>query len=429
LADTFSDIAWRIPSRVRDTGRRVAIVGSGPAGLTAAFELRSQGHQVTVFESASEPGGLLRYGIPAFRLPLSQVERVVAMLEEMGVSFRTSETIGWKLELGRLEDESDAVIVAIGASSPKKLPVPDSDFGAVFQGLDLLRQVREGNRPSLGSSVIVIGGGNSAVDAALTCRKLGVDEVRMVCLEGPSEMPAFDLELEEAREERVIIDHGWGPTRMAQRNDGKIGVEFSRCLSLFDDQGCFNPALEHTCGLKLHANSIVIAIGQGMNGGDFPHELIDFVAGRFAADPLTRQSLSREKIFVCGDCLSGAGSVVEAIASGREAAISVDRFLHEEGLRWGRGTWDGGCIKEYQVDSSGARGGPRGKLPRVAVSDRTLDHDVEETMSSNDARLEAERCLSCGRAAEVNRTCWYCLPCEIECPVKALEVRMPYLVR
>jgi coenzyme F420-reducing hydrogenase gamma subunit len=205
-------------------------------------------------------------------------------------------------------------------------------------------------------------------------------------------------------------------------------IEFSRCLSLLDDQGCFNPALEQACGLRLSSDSIVVAVGQEVKAGGVPEYMLDASTRRFAADPLTRQSLIRENIFACGDCHSGAGSVVEAMASGREAAISVDRFLRGEGLHWGRGNSDG-SIKEYEVDRSRAKGGKRGRLTRLAVEDRTLHLEVERTLSSDKARVEAERCLSCGRAAEVNQTCWYCLPCEIECPVKALEVRMPYLVR
>jgi NADPH-dependent glutamate synthase beta subunit-like oxidoreductase len=428
LADSYPEISWRASLLTRETGRSVAIVGSGPAGLTAAYELRHQGHQVTVFESALEPGGLLRYGIPSFRLPEDTLNRTVVTLEEMGVSFQTGKDVGRDLELDRLENEADAVILAMGAGLPKKLDLPGMSLSRTLQGLDLLRRVREGNPPSLGRSAIIIGGGNSAVDAALTCRRLGVAEVRMVCLEDRSQMPAFALELEEAQEEGVVIDHCWGPTRVVPKENGQMEIEFSRCLSLLDDQGCFNPALEQACGLRLSSDSIVVAVGQEVKANGLPESLLDPSTKRLAADPATRQSLLRRKMFACGDCHSGAGSVVEAMASGREAAISVDRFLRGEGLHWGRGNGDG-SIKEYEVDRSRAKGGKRGKLTRLAVEDRTLHLEVERILSSDKARGEAERCLSCGRAAEVNRTCWYCLPCEIECPVKALEVRMPYLVR
>jgi len=428
LADSYPQISQRVPPSAPETGLEVAIAGSGPSGLTAAYELRQKGHRVTVVESAPEPGGLLRYGIPSFRLPEDTVKRTVITLEEMGVSFQTGKEVGKDLELDRLESESDAVILAMGAGLPKKLDLPGMSLSGALQGLDLLRRVREGNAPSLGKSAMVIGGGNSAVDAALTCRRLGVAEVRMVCLEDRSQMPAFALEIEEAREEGVLIDNCWGPRRLIPKENGQMEIEFSRCLSLFDDQGWFNPTLEPACGLRFSTNSVVVAVGQEVKANGIPESLLDPSTRRLAADPATRQSLLREKLFACGDCHSGAGSVVEAMASGREAAISVDRFLRGEGLHWGRGN-DDGCIKEYEVDRSRAKGGKRGKLGRLSVEDRTLHLEVERTLSGSEARVEAERCLSCGRAAEWNRTCWYCLPCEIECPVQALEVRMPYLVR
>jgi NADPH-dependent glutamate synthase beta subunit-like oxidoreductase len=428
LAEAYLEISQRIPPLAPDTGLEVDIVGSGPAGLAAAHVLRQKGHRVTVLESAPEPGGLLRYGIPSFRLSEDTVKQAVATLEEMGVSFQTGKSVGQDLELDRLEREADAVILAMGTGLPKRLDLPGMGLGRVWQGLDFLRRVREGNAPSLGRSSIIIGGGNSAVDAALTCRRLGVAEVQMVCLEDRSQMPAFALELEEAREEGVVIDNCWGPTRLLSRGNGQVEAEFSRCLSLFDDLGHFKPVLQHTCGLKLTADSIVVAAGQEVKSDGMPEELFDSHTKRISADHSTRQSLVRDKFFTCGDCHTGAGSVVEAMASGREAAISVDRFLRGEDLKWGRGNGNG-CIKEYEVDRSRVAGGRRGTLRRLAVEDRTLLLEVEQTLSGDEARREAERCLSCGRAAEVNRTCWYCLPCEIECPVKALEVRMPYLVR
>jgi NADPH-dependent glutamate synthase beta subunit-like oxidoreductase len=428
LADAYPEISHRLPPLAPDTGKTVAIVGSGPAGLAAAYELRRQGHRVRVLEAAPEPGGLLRYGIPAFRLPAETLQRTVAALEEMGVRFQTGRKVGKELALERLEGEADAVVLALGAGLPKRLALAGADPGRVIQGLDLLRKVREGDPPALGRSALVIGGGNSAVDAALTCRRMGVTEVRMVCLEERSQMPAFALELAEAREEGVVIENGWGPTGLTPQEDGRVEIAFSRCLSLFDASGRFSPALERTCGLRFSADVVVTAVGQEVDGAGMPASLLDAATKRLAADPLTRQSPAREEIFACGDGQSGAGSVVESMASGREAAVSVDRFLRGEGLRWGRGD-GGGCMKEYEVDRSRLKGGKRGKLDRLAPAERTLQREVEQTLSGEEALREAERCLSCGRAAEVNRTCWYCLPCEIECPVKALEVRMPYLVR
>ena len=242
-------------------------------------------------------------------------------------------------------------------------------------------------------------------------------------------MPAFETELQEAQEEGVAIENCWGPRQFVRTKDGKIGVEVSRCLSVFDDQGTFCPALEDACSLGFEADAIVIAVGQKLAGEGIPVEYSEN-GTQLLADGLTLQSPSNGKVFCSGDAVSGAKSVVDAMAQGREAAVSIDRFLTGEGLGWGRGFFaDNGFLEKYEADLSRVRGPGRGKLHRRPVKERTLTHEVEDVLTAEAARQEAERCLSCGRAAEFNKTCWLCLPCEIECPVDALEVRMPYLIR
>jgi len=429
LAEACPDIAARPPLPAGQTGLRAAVVGSGPAGLCAAYELRALGHQVTVFEAAGQPGGLLRYGIPSFRLPLEVVDEAIGFLEEMGVVFQAGQALGAQVELDRLRAEYGAVILALGAGRPLDLDIPGQELRGVVSGLDLLRQVKEGRLPWLGRSAAVIGGGNAALDAALTCRKMGLPEVRIVCLEARDQMPAFELEIREALEEGVTIDNGWGPKRIVQLDNDGLRVELARCLALFDGQGAFRPVLEESCGLSLEVDSVVVAIGQGVRTEGLPAELLDPATGRLAADPLTRQSPAESKVFACGDAASGPASVVEAMASGRAAAVSADRLLRGEGLRWGRDFWSGPFVRDFESDHARAKGGPRRELERLAVGQRTLTDEVERVLPAGAAREEAERCLSCGRAFEANQTCWYCLPCEIECPVEALRVRLPYQIR
>ena len=428
LADTFPDIARSLPEAEPETGLKAAVVGSGPAGLTAAYELRRRGHAVTVFEAAPEPGGLLRYGIPSFRLPLEEVEHAVDTLARMGVAFRTGTALGRDMDLSQLEKDFGAVVVAVGTGAARRLEIPGEDEGVV-QGLDLLRQVKGGGSPVVGRSVVVIGGGNTAVDAALTCRLLGAEEVRLVSLEDRPEMPAYADEVEAAEEMGISLEHRWGPLGLLRGSNGKFTVELARCLSLLDHEGRFNPKLEQACGRTLEAETVILAIGQDLRSDGLPPDLLDPATRLLAADPLTLQSPSRSKVFTCGDCSTGPRSVVEAMASGREAGLSADRLLRGEGLRWGRGFWSGPYIKDYESDRERAVGGPRGRLGKLGPGERTLTAEVERGLTPEQAKKEAERCLSCGRAAEINRTCWYCLPCEIECPTKALEVRMPYLVR
>jgi len=344
----------------------------------------------------------------------------------MGVVFQTATPVGKAFEWGRLLRDYDAVILALGLTRPAALGLDGEKSPRVWKGLEFLRQAREAQAPSPGKSVVVIGGGNTAVDAALTCRRLGVPTVHQVCLESREEMPAFKYEVTEALEEGVVLHTGWGPLDI-RPDQGGVKVDFGSCLALRDEQGDFSPKLARECGLSLKADTVILAVGQTLEASGLASGFLESGGRRLAVDPVTLQSPVEPKVFVC--ITAGPASVVHAFASGKEAALSAGRFLTGEGLEWGRDFWAGGLTKLYEIDLGRARGGPRGQLPRRRIKERDLVKETELTLSGDAALVEAERCLSCGRAGELNRTCWYCLPCEIECPVKALEVRMPYLVR
>lgn len=432
LADTYPDIAASRPAEIKpDSGHKSAVIGSGPAGLMAAYQLRAEGHHVTIFEAEDKPGGFLRHAIPSFRLPVEVVDRTIDYLKAMGVVFKTGHTVGRKIRFEELE-AYDAVVVAVGATLGGELDISPGNLTGVVSGLDILAKAKRGSAMEFdGQSVVVIGGGNTAVDCALVCRMSGAGEVKIVCLENPHQMPAYAQELREAVEAGITIENCWGVSAMNQTAGGRILLSLARCLTVFDADGAFNPELDDTCTLhELTADTVVMAVGQQVDPGSLPSDLIDKDTGKPSVDALTLQASSRKNMFVCGDCLTGPSSVVHAMASGKEAAISADRFLKGESLGYGRNYYtNNGWIRDYEVSNRPCTGGPRGKVDRLPVSERTLTRETDHTMTQEQARKEAERCLSCGRSFESNRTCWYCLPCEIECPVDALEVRMPYQVR
>jgi NADPH-dependent glutamate synthase beta subunit-like oxidoreductase len=341
----------------------------------------------------------------------------------------TSRKIGTDLDLAAFESEYKALILATGLGPSAAIDLPGADLPGVLDALEVLKLAKAGQALDLGQSVVIIGGGNTAVDAALTCRFLGKTDVKLVALEAAGQMPAFDIELKEAHEAGIMIENCWGPTALIPTEDGKIEIEFSRCLTVYDDEGAFAPVLENSCGLRLAAETIILATGQKPKMKEWSAELFDSMTGHLLVDPVTQASTVKQGLFSCYRSEADMGSVVDAMASAIEAAISADRFLRGERLYWGRDFWTKGYIKEYEVDLSRATGGPRINLKKLPLNQRRLDKEVDLPMSLSKARLEAERCLSCGRAFEMNLTCWSCLPCEIECPVDALEVRMPYLIR
>lgn len=262
------------------------------------------------------------------------------------------------------------------------------------------------------------------MDVALTLKKMGVAEVTMLVMESPHEMPIPEGEREEALEEGVRIKNRWGVTAIRAEKGG-LTCDMQRCLAVFDAKGRFAPELDAECVSSYHAEMVVFAIGQGIKT---PKELPQ-TCRLTEADKNTCQLAGKENIFVAGDCTTGASSVVEAMASGRRAAQCLHRFLAGERPLALDYMAEKGWVKDFEPHLERSDGVCRGSLPKIPVAERTLTAEVEQPLTSEAARAEAERCMACGRAFEANKTCWFCLPCEIECPEEALTVRMPYLVR
>jgi len=365
----------QLPRPRSDTGHGVAVVGAGPAGIMAAHLLHLMGHSVTLFEARDALGGMLSHAIPRFRLSADVVSRETAGLTA-NINVRTGCAIGRDgLSVERLRQEHDAVVVATGASRSVRLTAPGTELSGVRPGLGFLEDLATGRlEPACfsGRRVVVVGGGNVAIDCARAAARLGADRVTVVCLEQPSEMPAYPSELRDAIAEGIDLQHGWGIESL--EGDGALQqVKLKRCSRVFDPQGCFAPAYDEAVTRELAAEVAILALGQQPDRSLLPESL--------------------DGIFLAGDLATGPSSVVEAIASGRQAACAADRHLGGEGSL---------VVDLGPIDVPTALGRVEGfvGLPRLEPQSPPAPRPLGlETLAPglgpDLARREADRCLRC----------------------------------
>ncbi len=423
LADAVDDSQIVLPEIKAETGHKVAVVGSGPAGLMAAYDLRVKGHGVTVYDADAAPGGMLRWAIPEFRLPQNVLEKELAVLTRLGIDFQCETAIGQDKTIDELQQQYKAIVIATGCQKSLRLDMNDEDLPGVYHGLSFLRDVRSGQKPQVGEKTIVIGAGNVAVDAAQTALRLGARDVTMVCLESDEEVPAFPWAIESARSEGVKMECSWGPLTFSSKDGAVSGVEFQRCLQVYDALGVFQPTFDNCELLPLDADSVIVAIGQASD----PALMETLGVNLKDTDPVTLQT-TNEMIFLAGDVASGPTSVVEAMARGRQAAESVHRYLNGEHLHYGR-TYAGPIETEFEIDIHDADPAKRLSISQHQFKGENDFNELEQGIDSQTALREARRCLSCGQPFGKYRNCWFCLPCEVDCPHEALWVEIPYLLR
>lgn len=408
------------------TGKKAAIVGSGPAGLTAAYDLKRLGHEVVLFDAESEPGGMLRWGVPEFRLPRRILDRELGRLARMNIIFKGGSKLGRDMKLEDLRHDFHAVLIALGCARYRTLGVMGEGLPGVTHALPFLRSIREGRPQAVGSKVVVIGGGDVALDCAQSARRLGAAEVVVVSLEQESDLPAHPNMVAGARAEGVVFRGTWGPQAIVGKDDRLEGVQLKKCVSLFDADSSFRPVYD-ICQTDFEvADTVIIAIGQQAEPGCLIDDRIGS-AQSVDCDPLTLQT-ALENVFAAGDVISGPSSVVHAMASGRRAAESIHRYLLGEDLKFGR-SYVGPYETEFAIDTSRGNAAARSENPlRPFKSPGDFD-ELEMPLRAETARREAGRCYSCGQPFGKYRTCWFCLPCEVECPHQALWVEIPYLLR
>lgn len=379
-----------------DSGKKIAVVGSGPAGLTAAYYLSIQGHNVDVYDSDEKPGGMLRHGIPSYRLPDEVLEKELEVLKEIGINFKMNHPVEADFGIPEMKSAGyDAILMAVGTSASKMINIDNINLDGIYPALDFLRSARFSGKPELSGNVVVIGGGNVAIDAGMTALRLGAEKVQLVCLESREEMPAHAWEIEQAEEEGIEILNSWGPNKF-EADNGKVSrVEFRKCVRVFDERGNFDPQYNENETNNISADFVILAIGQDAEG-----DVIQFIkesqnnTGAFLQVDKD-YATGVEGVFAAGDVVRGPSSVVEAVAAGRKSAEAIDRYLGGSGII---GITERITKIDNPVLGSDADVIQRSRQAGIVVAPEVRKKTfclIEETFEESAARLEAGRCLQC----------------------------------
>ncbi len=376
---------------------RAAIVGSGPAGLTCAYYLAQEGYKVTIFEKAPLLGGMLTTGIPSYRLPRKIVEAEIQLIRDMGVTMKTGIEVGKDKTIAQLRrDGFNAFFIAVGAQESIRLGIEGEDLGGVYSGLDYLRQLNLGKPVRLGKKVAVIGGGNAAMDAVRSARRLGSEKAFIIYRRSLEEMPSRPEEIKECREEKIPINTLTQPVRFIGKNGRINGIECIRMrLTEPDESGRPKPEPIPGSEFTVKVDAAIIALGQESDWCCLTPECACTLTewGTMNVDPLTLQSDDPD-IFSGGDAIRGPKSVVEAIADGRQAAISIHRYLSCQDLRLGRDV-KFKAIKEPQKEKYDPAA--RAQMPYLEPQKRVKNFsEVQKGFTKKVAVQEAKRCISCG---------------------------------
>lgn len=410
--------------------KKIAVVGSGPAGLSCAYYLAIDGYDVTVFEKEKVVGGMLTLGIPSFVLEKRIVEAEIDVLRELGVKFKTGIEIGKDITLDELRKAGfKAFYLAVGAQKGRKIGIEGEDYEGVISGIEFLSRINQDEKETISGKVVIIGGGNVAIDVARVAVRAGGEKVTMFCLENREQMPALDEEIEVAESEDIIINNSWGPKRIIGENGKVIGIEFKRCISTIDENGRFNPKYDEDDTITVEADHVLLSVGQsidwcGMLEGS---EAILNPNNTIQVDEITYQTNQRD-VFAGGDAVTGPSFAIDAIAAGKQAAISIHRFVQKgQDLFIGRSRrqYIGLDKKTLIMDSFDTS--PRQRIAKVNGQEakRTF-RDMREALSEEQMQKETERCLGCGATVVDEYMCVGCGMCATKCKFGAITLERVY---
>jgi NADPH-dependent glutamate synthase beta subunit-like oxidoreductase len=371
-----------------ETGKKVALVGGGPAGLSAAYYLRKAGHSVTVIDKMEEPGGMLTYAIPAYRLPKHYVKKVVDAYEKMGVKFQTKTTVGKDVTASQLEASYDKVFYATGAWQRPALGFDGEEFTEF--GLDFLREVNLWVNKKQRNNVLVVGGGNVAMDVAITAKRLGAKSVTLACLEQAWEMPASAEEIARAVEEGIVIKNGYGVSRLIYEGEKVRGMELVTCTSVFNAEHRFAPQYDQNSKMTVDCDSVLLAAGQKVDLSFIEEKYNLAVTRGLIKVEAGTQRTSRSGVFAGGDAVTGPSTVIMAIHTGRNAAEAINREL-------GAGAPERYVQKGFlKFDPEGAKKTEAIHDKELSVSERALDKEDSSTITAEECLAETSRCMNCG---------------------------------
>ncbi|SHH44262.1 FAD-dependent oxidoreductase [Clostridium grantii] len=417
-----------VPEKKDQKAKRIAIIGAGPAGLSCAYFLSVEGYQVTVFEKAKILGGMLTLGIPSYRLGREVVNAEIDILKELGVEFKIGIEVGKDVTLKELRSQGyNAFYVAIGAQAGRKLGLQGEDAEGVITGVEFLHNVNLNENLKMEGPAIVIGGGNVAIDVARTAVRIGASQVDMYCLESREEMPALQEEIEEALSEQIGINNSWGPKSILHESGRVVGVEFKKCISVFDDNGKFNPKYDEKETKIVKTNNLLISVGQAMEwGGLLEDSKMELNPNKTVkAEPLTFQT-GEADVFAGGDAVTGPKFAIDAIALGKQGAISIHRYVNGHNLTISREREYHAFDKE-NLNLDGYDSIPRQRAVHVdGNKSKETFMDLRTTFTEDQMKKETERCLSCGATVVDQNQCVGCGVCTTKCKFDAISLVRKY---